>query len=318
MKTIGVLTSGGDAPGMNACIATIAQSAEARGVKLRGVFYGFQGLVEGNSIPIGSELSGLARRGGTFLGTSRNGNLEDALQGSSFADILSRCGVDGLIVLGGGGSLTAAARLAESGAPIVGIPSTIDNDVLGTEYTLGFDSAVNKAVRIADEMMDTAESLSGRIFVLETLGGVTGHIALATAYAVGADAALIHELPIDIDAVARDIKAKMDNGATHGLVVLCEGLGTADISLGLEDATGRRTRITVLGHAQRGGSPTYLDRMLGREFGEAAVELLLAGESGKMVNFYCGRTDSVPLAQVADKPKQIDMMQYRAVNDFLP
>ncbi len=175
---------------------------------------------------------------------------------------MKRCSVDALIVLGGGGSLEACARLAEEGTRIVGIPCTIDNDVYGTDYCVGFDSAVNKALRAADEIMDTAESLSERIFILETLGGKTGHLAVSTAYAANADAVFIHEVEPDVERAAAKIRAKMDAGGTHGLVVLCERLGTEQIAQKLESMVGRRVRITVLGHTQRGGNPTCLDRVL--------------------------------------------------------
>lgn len=317
MQTIGILTSGGDAPGMNACISALTQHAEMRGAHVRGIFRGFQGLIEANSIPVGTELSGLARRGGTFLGTSRNdGNIEESLMKMGAVNALKGCGVDSLIVLGGGGSLSAAARMADAGAMIVGVPCTVDNDVYGTEYSLGFDTAISKGIHVADDMMDTAESLTDRIFILETLGAQTGHIALATAYAVGADAVFIHEVKTDVKSVADKIKTKMDKGGTHGLVVLCEGLGTADIAQELESITGKRTRITILGHAQRGGSPTYLDRTLAREFAEAAVDMILSGDSGKMITHYCGKTGSVPLSEVADKLREIDMKKYMAVNQF--
>lgn len=298
---------------MNACVATIAGCTEKRGVRAQGIIGGFRGLVQANCIPIGAELAGLARRGGSFLGTSRNGNLEEELAQVGIASALKRCGVEGLIVLGGGGSLAAAAHLAQQGASVVGVPCTIDNDISGTDYCLGFDSAVNKALRAADEIMDTAESLSERIFVIETLGGTTGHIAIAAAYAAGADAVFVHEIEPDVEAAARKIKAKMDSGGTHGLVVMCENLGTAEIAGKLESITGRRTRVTALGHAQRGGSPTYFDRALARQFGEMAVELLLSGESGKMAAYCGGKAQSVPLDE-AGKPREIDRQKYAAVN----
>lgn len=315
MKTIGLLTSGGDAPGMNACIAAAVEAAEKHGIRVRGIMGGFRGLLEANSIPIGTELAGLARRGGSFLGTSRNGNLEKELAKQGIASAMSRCCVDGLVVLGGGGSLGAAARIAADGTPIVGIPCTIDNDIHGTDYCLGFDSAVNKALRAADEILDTAESLSERIFMIETLGGKTGHIAVAAAYAAGADAVFVHEIQPDIESAARKIKTKMDAGGTHGLVVLCENLGTAEIAAKLEAIAGRRVRITILGHTQRGGNPTYLDRALARAFGELAVEMLLSSDYGKMAAYKGGNVTAVPLSEAASKTKELDIAKYRAVND---
>lgn len=313
-RSIGVLTSGGDAPGMNACIAAIARFAEKRGVAVRGIFGGFAGLAEGNSIPVGGELAGLSRRGGTFLGTARNGEVEKGLRSVGAAEAVKRCCVDGLIVLGGGGSLNAAARVAQQGVPVIGIPCTIDNDVPGTEFSIGFDTAVNKAVRAADEILDTAESLSNRVFVIETLGGTTGHIAIAAAYAAGADAVFVHEIPPDVDAAALRIKAKMDAGATHGLVVLCEGLGTDEISRKLESATGRRVRVTALGHAQRGGNPSFLDRMLAREFGEATAEWILGGFTDSLVVCQNGATARAPLSEAVSAGREIDLRKYEAVN----
>lgn len=314
MKTIGVLTSGGDAPGMNACIAAIADCAEKRGALVQGIFRGFAGLLEGNHLPIGAEIGGLARRGGSFLGTSRNGDVKRALQEHGFERLFEASGIEGLIVLGGGGSLEAAARMAEAGARIVGIPCTIDNDVPGTDYCLGFDSAVNRALRSVDEILDTAESLSDRVFLVETMGGNTGHIALATAFCAGADAVFIHEQPLDIDRASQRIRTKMDSGGTHGLAVICEDMGTNEIAEKLEAGTGRKVRLTVLGHIQRGGNPTFLDRKIARQFGEAAVEMILSGESGKMVTYSCESTRSMPLADTAGKSREIDLAKYRAVN----
>jgi len=313
MKTIGLLTSGSDAPGMNACIAAAAERAEKHGVSVRGIIGGFHGLLQANSIPIGSELAGLARRGGSFLGTTRNGKAEHELAVQAIKDAMTRCRVDGLVVLGGGGSMAAAARIATAGLAVIGVPCTIDNDIYGTDYCLGFDSAVNKALRAADEILDTAESLSERIFIIETMGGKTGHLALATAYAAGADAVLVPEVNRDIDELARAIKAKMDGGGTHGLVVVTENQGTEEIARRLEAAAGRRVRITVLGHTQRGGNPTCLDRGLARAFGETAIEILLAGNAGMMVCCTGGGVSSLPLAEVVRQQRALDMQRYDAI-----
>ena len=314
MKTIGVLTSGGDAPGMNACIATIAERADGRDVRVRGIFRGFVGLLEGNYLPIAGEVSGLARRGGSFLGTSRDGDVEKALKQRGHQELFEACCIDALIVLGGGGSLGAAASLSEAGARIIGIPCTIDNDVPFTSYCIGFDSAVNRALRAVDEILDTAESLSDRVFLVETMGGQTGHIALATAYSTDADAVFINEQPIDIDGAALRIKNKMDNGATHGLAIVCEDMGTAEIAEKLQTGVGRKVRLTVLGHIQRGGNPTFLDRQIARQFGETAVEMVLSGESGKMLTYAGGDISSIPLTDTIGKSKPIDAYKLKAVN----
>ena len=312
VKTVAVLTSGGDAPGMNACIATVAQCVEQQGAESRGIFGGFRGLLDGRSIPIGTELSGLARRGGTFLGSCGTAGIGEELAGRSIPALLNS--VDALVVIGGGGSLGLAAQLSAAGVPVVGVPCTIDNDVPGTDYCLGFDSAVNKAVRAADELMDTAESIPERVFMPETMGGGTGHLAISAAYAVQADAVFVHELTPAVDRAAAKIKAKMDVGGTHGLVVLCEGLDTVEIANRLEAQTGRRVRPTVLGHVQRGGSPTWLDRTLARAFGEAAVSMIFSGETGKVVAIRGGDVVSIPLVDIAAKPREIDRRKYDAVN----
>ena len=314
MKTLGVLTSGGDAPGMNACIAAIAGSAEKCGLQVRGIFLGFLGLIQNNCIPIGSEIAGLARRGGSFLGTSRNENVEKALEQTDYRRLFEACGIEGLIMLGGGGSQRALAMLAAQGVPAIGIPCSIDNDVPCTDYCIGFDSAVNRALRAIDEILDTAESLSDRVFLIETMGGTTGHIALATAYSSGADAVFIPEQPIDIPGVSTRIRAKMDSGGTHGLVVLCEDQGTFKIQEKLEAAIGKKVRLTVLGHIQRGGNPTYLDRRFAREFGETALELIVSGHTGQMVAYAEEQVVSVPLDEGLACPKPIDLAKYRKIN----
>lgn len=314
VKTIGILTSGGDAPGMNACIAAVSGCAEKHKVQVRGIFRGLQGLVGADTIPIGEELSGLARRGGSFLGTSRNGKLEAKLHEMGIDEAMKHCGVDGLIVLGGGGSLEAIGKLAGNDAAVIGVPCTIDNDVYGTDYALGFDSAVNKALRAADEIMDTAESLSERVFIIETLGGTTGHMAVETAYSSGADAVFVHEVRPDINGMIEKIKAKMDTGGTHGLVVLCENLGLEQIAKQLEEGVGRRVRITVLGHTLRGGNPTAFDRNLARQFGESAYDLLMSGEKEKMVACVGASIAPVGIESILGKTRSLNMYKYDAVN----
>jgi len=319
VKSIGVITSGGDAPGMNACVATIAAHAERHGIQARGIIGGLKGLLDAVSIPIGAEIAGLSRRGGSFLGTSRNDGFEEQVLRVGVAAVLSHCCIEALVLIGGDGSLKAASRLAAEGAPIVGVPCSIDNDIPGTEYSLGFDSAVNRALRVVDEIMDTAESLPERIFILETLGGKTGHLAVATAYAACADAVMIHEVPADVDAIALRIGAKMDGGGSHGLIVMCEGLGRDQVLARVEEVAGRRTRLTVIGHAQRGGSPTYTDRAIARGFAEKALEMVISDEFGMMAAIVDGDVGSVSLASVGEQNRPIDTARLEAVNgSFCP
>lgn len=314
MKTIGVLTSGGDAPGMNACITTIAERADGSDVRVRGIFRGFVGLLEGNYLPIAGEVQGLARRGGSFLGTSRNGDVENALKQRGHERLFEACGIDALIVLGGGGSLEAAAKVAAEGAPLIGIPCTIDNDVYGAGYCLGFDSAVNRALRSVDEILDTAESLSDRVFLVETMGGTTGHIALATAYAADADAVFVPERPPHMEAAAERIRTRMEDGATHGLVICTEDMGTDVIAGKLQDLIGRKVRVTVLGHIQRGGNPSFKDRHIARQYGEAAVDMILSGDFGKMLTYASGNIRPIPLSDTIGRSKELDIAKLTAVN----
>ena len=240
--------------------------------------------------------------------------MKKALQLHGYEKLFESCGIEGLIVLGGGGSLEAAAKMAQAGARIVGIPCTIDNDVPGTDYCLGFDSAVNKALRSVDEILDTAESLSDRVFLVETMGGNTGHIALANCVLRRGRRRLHSRAAYGHRRRGARIRAKMDSGGTHGLAIVCEDMGTNEIAEKLEAGVGRKVRLTVLGHIQRGGNPTFFDRRTARQFGEAAVEMILSGQCGRMVTCAGDAVHSMPLANTVGKSREIDLGKYRAVN----
>lgn len=211
--------------------------------------------------------------------------------------------------------MVAAAAIAGLGLPVAAVPCTIDNDVEGTDYTIGFDTACNHVVRAANDIVDTAESLPGRVFLVETLGGDTGHIAIAGAYAVGADAVIVPEVKLDLSAVCGRLRTEMEGGRPYSLIVVAEGAGPAqNLASPIAELVGKRVRVTALGHAQRGGSPSYWDRKMARDFGEMVVRLLADGESGVMTALKSGALIDVPLSVPAAGRKQIDMDAYRLVN----
>jgi len=316
MKTIGVLTSGGDSPGMNACIAAVACNAARKRLRVVGILGGFDGLVEGRGTELDEKcVSDIAGRGGTILQTSRNGDLKTRLSASDIPDTFGRLGVDSLIALGGGGSMVAAKMVADTGFPVIAVPCTIDNDIEGTHYTIGFDTACNHSVRAANDIMDTAESLPGRVFLIETLGGDTGHLAVASAYAIGADAVVVPELKADIAGMCRRIKTEMDSGKACAIIVIAEGAGPSQkLADQIAEVTGRRVRPTVLGHAQRGGHPSYWDRTTARRFGEMAVQLLLDGGSGAMTALVGGSLTDVPLCIPVGASRALDVDTYHIIN----
>jgi 6-phosphofructokinase 1 len=315
MKTVGILTSGGDSPGMNACIAAIVTGAETLGWRSMGFRFGFKGLVARDTILLDEQLVlPHVARGGSILGTSRNGNLREQISNRGADDVLNAAGIDVLFVLGGGGSLQAAALLASGSKQIIGIPCTIDNDVPGSEYSLGFDSACNRVIRAADEIVDTGGTLPGRTFVIETLGGVTGHIALSTAYACQADAVFVPEVEPEIETICARIKHEMDFGKPYALFVVAEGVGAYKVAPELEKLVGRRVRVTALGHTQRGGNPTYFERKMARRFGEEAVRLAQEEVSSKMVAMVRGEVEAVELPNAEHSTRGIDEYCYRRIN----
>src|SRR5438552_1012519 len=303
---VGVLTGGGDCPGLNAVIRAVARRSFARGHEVVGVLEGWRGLVEGLFTPLGPrEVSGLLPRGGTIIGTTRtnpfrlDSGVERVLEHFRSADF------DALVAIGGEDTLGVAARLhAEQQFPVVGVPKTIDNDLSGTDYTFGFDTAVFIATEAIDRLHTTAES-HNRVMVVEVMGRHTGWIAVMSGIAGGADVILVPEIPVDFEEVAETIRKRHARGKNFSIVVVSEGCelpGLADAgeqdqfghvilarrgvgdALGreIEERTGFETRVTVLGHVQRGGSPTPRDRVLATRFGLKAADLALAGEFGQM------------------------------------
>jgi 6-phosphofructokinase 1 len=288
MRRIAVLTSGGDAPGMNAAIRAVVRSADARGVTTYGVENGYQGLIRGKLNAIDArDVSNILHLGGTVLGTARSHSFRSQEGRAMALHHLKQRSIDGLVVIGGDGSFRGADALSREGdVAVVGIPGTIDNDLGGCDFTLGFDTAVNTALESIDRIRDTAAS-HGRLFFIEVMGRSSGWIALYCGLAGGATAVLVPERPTDVEATRRHIQAAFDLGKRYCTIVVAENddAGNAfelaeHIASALDEVD---YRVTTLGHVQRGGSPTMRDRVLAARLGDAAVTALLDGEDDVMV-----------------------------------
>ncbi len=301
IRRIALLTSGGDAPGMNAAIRAVVRAGDVHGLEVLGVRFGYQGLLEDRFERMGPRtVSNVIQRGGTVLGTSRSERFFLPEGRARAHERLRAREVDALVVIGGNGSFQGAHLLGEEhGLAVIGIPGTIDNDVAGTEATIGFDTAVNTALDAIDRIRDTAFS-QDRTFFVEVMGRRCGAIAIASALAGGAEEVLVPERPEELDRLTRSIRSALDRGKRSMIVVIAEGdeLGGAQITADLVARTlDIPVRVTVLGHIQRGGSPTAADRILASRMGVAAVEALLAGERGVMTCLRAGAIVTAPLPE---------------------
>jgi len=316
MTRLAILTSGGDSPGTNAAIEAVVRRAAERDAEVLGVERGFAGLAADRLRPLTPEgIDGVGARGGTVLGTSRDRTIAEEEGRARVLATLEREGIGGLVLLGGDGSIRhGATALRQMGVRCLSIPCTIDNDVPGTDRSLGFDSACNRAIALADGIKDTAQALLGRIFMLETLGGDTGFIALAVAEAAHADLVLLPEYPLDQDYAAQRLRAAVE-ARGYALAVAGEGAGDVHgLSIYLAEAAGHRVRLSSLGHAQRGGAPSFLDRWLARRFGEMAVDALLAGQQGSITACRGYETVLVPLDEVLAGEKRPNRAAFEAIN----
>ncbi|MGE5591110.1 MAG: 6-phosphofructokinase [Bacillota bacterium] len=312
MKRIGVLTSGGDAPGMNAAIRAVVRKSIFEGAEVVGIRHGYAGLIAGEFQPLSiSSVGDIIHRGGTILQTARSAEfMQPEGQRRAVAN-LNEQGIEGLIVIGGDGSFRGAQALIRAGVRAVGLPGTIDNDIAGTETTIGFDTAVNTAVEAIDRIRDTATSHE-RAFVLEVMGRDAGFIALAAGLAGGAESILIPEVRTSLDEVCQRLVRGRDRGKRHSLIVVAEGFAPGmQVGEEVRKRTGYDTRVTILGHIQRGGSPTAQDRQVASQMGARAVELLLQGQANLMVGVAGGRTVDVPLDEVIGRKKTVDLTTYQ-------
>ncbi|MFB5085082.1 6-phosphofructokinase [Symbiobacterium thermophilum] len=307
MRKIGVLTSGGDAPGMNAAVRAAVRRGISLGAEVVGVRRGYAGLIAGEFVDLGvSSVGDIIHRGGTFLQTARS---EYFMTPEGQAQALAKAreaGIEGLVVIGGDGSFRGALRLTELGLPAVGVPATIDNDIYGTDRTIGFDTAVNTCLDAIRKIRDTATSHE-RTFVLEVMGRHSGWIALAAGLAGGAESILLPERPVPMEEVVARLKRGVERGKRHTLIIVAEGVGSGfDIGRQIREMTGYDTRVMVLGHIQRGGSPTALDAMLASRMGAKAAEVLLEeGRGGLFIGVENEQMVTRPLEQVLGRRKEI-------------
>jgi len=299
MHRIGVLTSGGDCSGMNAAVRGVVRGALARGLEVVGIQKGFRGLLERQWDELSSKsVSGLLQRGGTFLQSARCREMLEEEGQQRALDHLDELGIEGLVVIGGDGSLWGALALQGRGVPVVGIPASIDNDIPCTDMSLGVDTALNNIVYAVDCLKDTASS-HDRAFVVETMGRNCGYLAVTAAIACGAEFALIPETPYDLQKICSVLQRRYREGRSNSLIMVAEGVATArEIADQISDGIGFETRIMILGHYQRGGPPSVFDRLLGARFGVAAVDALLAGDHGRMLGLSCSRLITTDLAKV--------------------
>jgi len=305
MKKIGILTSGGDCSGMNACIRSAVRTALRLNIEVAGFRKGYLGLMKGDCIKLDSRaVSGIMHRGGTFLQSARSPEFR-TLEGQEKAlATLKELQVDGLIVLGGDGSLSGALALHKLGLPVIGIPASIDNDIPFTDMSLGVDTALNNIIYAVDCIKDTASS-HARAFVIEVMGRNSGYLASVAAIASGAEYALVPEREFDLSEICQQLRQRFEEGRDNAIIILAEGVARGqDIADSIKDAIGFETRVTVLGHYQRGGAPTVFDRLLASRLGKTAVELLVAGNHGMMVGLSCNAILANPLEDVIKGAKR--------------
>ena len=300
MRRIAVITSGGDAPGMNAAVRALVRAAAAEQIEVVGIRDGFTGLLASRFQPLDSgAVAGILLRGGTILGSTRFPQFRERATQEQAAERLRDAGVEGIAVIGGNGSQQGTLALSRLGFPAVGIASTIDNDLAVTEATIGVDTALNTAVECIDRLKDTATSHQ-RAFLVEVMGRDSGYLAVMAAIASGAELAMVPERPVDLEVVAEDIRATYARGKRHYIVVVAEGAhpGAHDLADYLSShPSGFEARLSVLGHVQRGGAPTARDRVLASRFGAGALRALAAGRSGVVVGLAGGDLAEIPLEE---------------------
>ncbi|WP_018921712.1 6-phosphofructokinase [Salsuginibacillus kocurii] len=317
MKKIGVLTSGGDSPGMNAAIRAVVRKAIYHDVEVYGIKYGYYGLVTGDIEPMGiGSVGDIIHRGGTMLNTARCEEFLTPEGREKGVEMLKEHGIEGVVVIGGDGSFRGAEKLAELGVPTIGVPGTIDNDIPFTDYTIGFDTALNTVIDAIDKIRDTATSHE-RTYVVEVMGRDAGDIALWSGLADGAETILIPEASYEMEQVVDRLKRGNERGKKHSIIVLAEGVGSGpEVGQRIQDETGFETRVTVLGHIQRGGSPSAYDRVLASRLGAKAVELLLDGESGHMVGIQNNQVTYAGISEALAQAHSIDKTMYELSNQL--
>jgi 6-phosphofructokinase 1 len=309
MKKIGLVTSGGDAPGMNAAIRAVTRVAHSKGMEVLGFERGWDGLITNRfRMLTPRNVGGILHVGGTILRTSRSPEFRKLEGLQKAADVLALNNVDGFVVVGGDGSMCGALELSKmSNALIVGIPATIDNDVYGTEETIGFDSAVNTAIVEIDKIRDTANSHE-RIFIVEVMGRKRGFLALTIGLTVGAEVILVPEVEFSLESIIRTLETNSAKGKKSGIIVAAEGIGdTHKLMREIEKEAGVEVRLSITGYAQRGGNPTARSRLLANLFGDKAIQLLQNQQGKMMTCLENGKAASVNLKRVCSGEKQLDL-----------
>ncbi len=311
MKTIGVLTSGGDAPGMNAAIRAVVRSGIYHGCKVFGIQQGYEGLVNGKLQEMSlSSVADIIHRGGTILQTARSEEFRTEEGRKKALNVLQVFHVEGVIVIGGDGSMTGAVKLNQLGFPTIGLPGTIDNDLAYTDYTIGFDTAINTVSEAISKIRDTSSS-HGRVNIVEVMGRRCGDIALYCGLAGGAESIVVPEIPFDIDEICRKIIKGKNRGKLHSLILLAEGAGSAvEMAKTIEEKTNVETRATILGHIQRGGSPSAADRILASKLGARAVELLIQGKTSRAVGVKSNEIVDMDMEEALAMEKKLDTDTY--------
>lgn len=311
MKKIGVLTSGGDSPGMNAAIRSIVRKGHCCGLEVYGIYHGFAGLIAGDfkKLDIGS-VGDIIHRGGTILYSSRSKEFMTEEGQNKAINQLRKMGIEALVVIGGDGSFRGAQKLAEKGIITIGVPGTIDNDIPATDFTLGFNTAVNTVIEAIDKIRDTATSHE-RNYIIEVMGRNAGDIALWAGLADGAESIIIPEVTYSIDEVVDRLNSGYKRGKKHSIIIIAEGVMSGiDFAKLIEDKSGFETRVTVLGHIQRGGSPTAFDRVLASRLGAEAVELIIKNKPGHMVGIRNNKIISLPFEEALAQKHTIDYSIY--------
>ena len=310
IKRIGVLTSGGDSPGMNAAVRAVYRTCVNRNIECLGIFRGWNGLINGDVRRLTqSDISHIISRGGTVLYSARSPEFKTEAGQQKAVNTCKLFGIDGIVAIGGDGTFRGALALSKHGISVVGIPGTIDNDIASTAYTIGFDTAANTAVECIDKLRDTMQSHE-RCSVVEIMGRDAGHLAVYVGLATGATAVLVPELPIDFERdVIEKIRAARLNGFTHYMIVVAEGAAKVmEVAEKIKEGTGLDPRVTVLGHIQRGGSPTARDRVTATRMGYYAVEALAAGKTNRIICIRDGKNIDVDIEEALSMHKGINQL----------
>lgn len=323
IKTVGVLTSGGDAPGMNAAIRAVVRYGLTKGFRMVGVERGYHGLLKGEFIEMdAASVCDLIQRGGTILQTARSKMFPTPEGIAQAVKMAKDYGIDAMIVIGGDGSFRGAQKLCENGLPSIGIPGTIDNDIPCTEYTLGYDTALNTAMEAVDKIRDTATSHQ-RCSLIEVMGRNAGYIAVDVALATGAEMVIVPEKDKDtpkvtlVNRIVADIQAGQKVGKKHHIVIIAEGVGgSQELAEMIEECTDVETRATVLGHIQRGGSPSIHDRVMAAQMGMKAIDLLAEGKSNRVVIVKNGLIDDIDIDEGLAMKKNISEFEYALVGNL--